>query len=214
MKKKINNEFISNTEAVDNYRKGWKLTLKEFWPLLGVVAIIFIIDALSDMLGSNELFGLGGKIISVIWGFLIIGPIQMSSSWVFLKAVRKEKFKIGDMFSVFERNYWNAVGASFLTFVFVILGLILFIVPGIFFAVRLAFVPYLIIDKKMKAVEAVETSWSMTKGYSWTIFGMFLLAILLVIAGVIALGVGILFSIVWISSAFAVLYHSVSVKKF
>ena len=97
--------------------------------------------------------------------------------------------------------------------IFVVVGLILFIIPGIIIFIRLSFVSYLVIDKKMEAIKALQTSWNMTKGHSWTIFGMILLAIPIVIAGLIVLIVGVLFSVAWISAAFAILYHSVSLGK-
>jgi membrane-anchored glycerophosphoryl diester phosphodiesterase (GDPDase) len=87
------------------------------------------------------------------------------------------------------------------------------LVPGFIFACRLAFVNYLIIDEKMEALQALKTSWAMTKGHGWTIWWMALLAILIVIAGFIVLFFGVFISALWISSAFAVLYYSVYLKK-
>jgi uncharacterized membrane protein len=144
---------------------------------------------------------------------LLSGPIGYSVDWVFLKAVRREKIEIKDMLSVFERNYWNAVLACIITAVIVIIGIIMLIVPGIIFACRLAFVPYLVIDRKMEAMEALKTSWELTKGHGWKIFLIGLLGFFIVIAGLIVLFFGIIISIMWISTAMAVLYHDVSNEK-
>lgn len=131
----------------------------------------------------------------------------------FLKAARKEKYEIADMFEVFKRNYIDAILVTLISMIFVILGLIFFIVPGFIIMVRLAFAPYIVIDKKMAAMDAIKKSWNMTKGHSWTIFFMIILAILAIIGGLVALVVGVFFSIVWIASSFAILYNSVSIKK-
>jgi uncharacterized membrane protein len=152
-------------------------------------------------------------LLAIGYAIFISGPIGYSVSWVFLKAVRREKIEVKDMFSVFERNYWNAVIASLVTTIIIIIGFIMLIIPGIFFACRLAFVPYLVIDEKMEAMEALKASWAMTKGHGWTVFFMGLLAILVVIAGIIVLIFGVLISAMWITAAFAVLYHSVYLKK-
>ena len=53
----------------------------------------------------------------------------------------------------------------------------------------------------------------MTREHGWTIFGMALLAFLLIIAGIIALIFGVFISVMWIRASFAVLYHSVYLKK-
>jgi uncharacterized membrane protein len=137
----------------------------------------------------------------------------MSADWVFLKAVRREKIEIKDMFSVFQRNYWNAVVAGLLKFIIIGLGIMMLIVPGIIFACRLAFVNYLVIDRKMEALEALKASWAMTRGHGWTIFGMGLLAILIVIAGLLCFFFGVFIAAMWISAAFAVLFYSVYLKK-
>lgn len=202
-------KYVSNTKVGDTYSKAWHLTLKNFWIFLAITLIGVVIRTVSDIFPSDDFFII---LFSVAWGFLIHSPISMSTNWVFLRASRKEKFKLTDMFSVFSRNYWNAVGAGILSFLIVIGGLILLIIPGIYFAIKLTFVPYLIIDKKMKVIEAIKSSWALTKGHEWTIFLMWLLGGLIAIAGLVVLIVGILFSFIWISSAFAILYNSVSKK--
>jgi uncharacterized membrane protein len=116
------------------------------------------------------------------------------------------------MFMAFQ-NIWNVVIANILVSVIIGIGIALLIVPGIIFACRLAFVSYLVMDQKMEAMEAIKKSWAMTKGYSWTIFGMAFMSFFIAIAGLICLGVGILPAIIWIASAFASLYWSVATKK-
>ena len=53
----------------------------------------------------------------------------------------------------------------------------------------------------------------MTKGHGWSIFFMGVLAFFIVIAGIIVLFFGVIISAMWITAAFAVLYHSVYLKK-
>ena len=145
----------------------------------------------------------------VAYTILIEGPVTFGVSFAYLKAARGDKVEIKDMFEAFK-NYLNAVFASLLVGVIVVFGLILLIVPGIIFACKLAFTPYLVVDRKMDAIEAVKTSWRMTDGYAWNVFFIGLLAIPIGIAGLLALGVGIIVSVMWVGLAFASLYHVVS----
>jgi len=115
------------------------------------------------------------------------------------------------MFEAFG-NYWNAVLANILVGVIVFFGFVLLIIPGIIFACKLAFTPYLVVDRKMEVIEAVKESWRMTNGHAWKVFFIGLLAIPISIAGLICFGVGIIVSIMWIRLAFASLYHAVSVS--
>ena len=212
-----NNTFVSDTSTSDNYSKGWKLIFTTFIELLVVTLVYAVIQIPTNGFQMKpdhfEWFMVPIVMLAIGYGIFIAGPIGYSTKWVFLKAVRREKIEIKDMFAVFERNYWNAVIAGLVTTIIIVIGFFMLIVPGIIFACRLAFVPYLVIDQKMEAMEALKASWAMTKGHGWTIFAMALLAFLIVIAGLIVLIFGVLISAMWISAAFAILYHSVYKKQ-
>ena len=83
------------------------------------------------------------------------------------------------------------------------------IIPGIIILCRLVFVPFLVMDKDLEPMKAVEKSWQMTKGHGWTVFFMAILSFFIAIAGLIVFFVGILISITWIHAAFASLYQAV-----
>lgn len=211
------NPFVSNTRAGDNYNKGWKLAFTAFVELIVVTLVYAVIQIPGGVFQYKtdhfQWFMFPLVMLGIAYGTFITGPIHMSTSWVFLKAARREKIEIKDMFSVFERNYWNAVLAGLLKFIIIGIGLVMLLVPGIIFACRLAFVSYLVIDEKMEALEALKASWAMTRGHGWTVFGMGLLVIPIIIAGLICLFFGVFIAGMWISAAFAVLYYSVYNKE-
>ncbi|MCJ7606067.1 MAG: hypothetical protein MUO19_08580, partial [Dehalococcoidales bacterium] len=78
---------------------------------------------------------------------------------------------------------------------------------------KLVFVPFLLVDRKMEAVEAIRTSWKWTDGHALRVFGILLLGIPIVITGVICLVVGVIPAVMWIVMAFSSLYHAVSSQK-
>ena len=80
-------------------------------------------------------------------------------------------------------NYLHIVLANLLVFALVILGMFALIVPGIIIACRLAFVSYIVMDKKLDPIEAVELSWKLTRGHGWQIFFMGFVSIFIVIFG-------------------------------
>ena len=139
----------------------------------------------------------------------LTNPIGFGMAFAYLRAARDEPVKVKDMFEGF-RNYWNVVLASLLVGVIVVIGFVFLIVPGIIFACKLAFTPYLVVDRKMALIEAIQESWRMTGGHAWNIFLIGLLAIPICIAGLICFGVGIILAIMWVTLAFASLYHAVS----
>ena len=120
---------------------------------------------------------------------------------------------IRGVFGGFQTNYLNIVLANLLVFAIVGIGLALFLLPGIIFGCRLSFVTYLVMDRGLDPVAAIEKSWSMTRGHGWRIFGMYLLAIPLVFLGLGVLAIGAFFALIWVSCAFASLYHAVDLEE-
>ena len=213
----VNNEqYDFHPDAGNSYSVGWKVPKTSFVELL-VVSIVFMV--LSGPIGTVQWkvdsFGwfLAPLVLfAITYGIFVAGPIQYGTKWVFLRAVRGERIEVRDVFVVFQRNYWNAVIANIVVGIIVGMGFVMLIVPGIIFACRLAFVPYLVVDREMDVMDALRVSWDMTKGYGGQIFLMGLLTVPVVILGLICLGVGVVVSVMWISTAFAVIYHAVAKK--
>jgi uncharacterized membrane protein len=149
------------------------------------------------------------RFFGLVYGILVSGPIDYGMAFAYLKAARGNKIEVSDVFEAFK-NYWNAVLASLLVGAIVVIGFVLLIIPGIIFACKLAFTPYLVVDRKMEAIEAIKESWRMTNGHALEVFLIGLLAIPIFIAGLIVFGVGVIISVMWISLALATLYHAVS----
>ena len=113
---------------------------------------------------------------------LVLVPLKYGASFVYLKAARGEPLEIKDM-SRGLGNYLNVILASLLVKLIVLMGLVILIVPGIIFACKLAFVPYLIVDRKMEVIEAVKESWRMTTDHTLTVFLIGVLAFFIGIVG-------------------------------
>ena len=198
----------------DAYNHGWKTIWKYFLELFLVGLLLFIIsipvNAFSFLIREDgNWFGIGIFVVfSAAYGILILGPLQYGMSYCYLKAVRRENLQVGDLFA-FKDNYLNVMLAALLTNVIIGIGIFMLIIPGIIFACKLAFVPYLVIDKKMDAIKALQASWQMTDGYAVNIFVMGLLAIFIAIGGLIAFLIGVIIAAMWIYASFASIYYSV-----
>ncbi len=196
------------------YGNGWQQMRKYFLELLAIAILGTLIGIPAGMgdwslgvVATASTLGLFGFVYSV----LVAAPVEYGVSFASLKAARGDKLDIGDMFEAF-RNYWNAVLASVLAGAIVVIGLVMLIVPGIIFGCKLAFTPYLVVDRKMEAVDAIRESWRMTNGHAGTVFLIGLLAIPILFAGLLCFGVGIIVSMMWIQMALASLYQSVALS--
>jgi uncharacterized membrane protein len=196
-----------------SYGHGWHQLWRYFLELfvIGIIAFVITLPVQIFIHTSEDLECAGAVLIlfAMAYTFLVANPVEYGVSFAYLKAARSDELKIKDMFEPFQ-NFWNAVLANLLVSVIIGLGIILLIVPGIIFACKLAFVSYLVVDKKMDVIPAVKESWRMTTGHAWKIFFMGLLAIPIALAGLICLIVGVIPAAMWIQTAFASLYYAVS----
>ena len=146
------------------------------------------------------------------YAILVLPVVTFGSDWMYLRFMRDERANVADVFTGFKKNYLNIILANLLVFAICGIGFVVFVIPGIIFACRLAFVRYLVMDKGLDPVAAIEKSWTMTRGHGWRIFGMYLLSILLVCVGLMLVLVGAVFAFMWIGCAFASLYHAVDLE--
>ncbi len=190
-----------------SYKNAWRQLWKNILELFLILIIYFAIS-LPTALGQVATASISG-IFVLAYYILIEGPIGYGVAFAYLKAARGDKPQVKDMFEVF-RSYWNAVLASLLVAAITFVGLVLLIIPGIIFACKLTFTPYLVVDRKMAVIAAVKESWRMTDGHAWKVFLIGLLAIPIAIAGLICFGVGILVAVMLVNLTLASLYHAVS----
>ncbi len=223
----------------DSYGTGWKVMLDNFLRLLLVVFVLGILTG--PMKGINfdldkgdfknfpwhwdgsweQIFGLASigafavfiGLIALAYTFLALPVVRYGAKMIFVESVRKMKPDFEWLIRGFWTNYLNIILANLLVFALVAIGLFALIVPGIIIGCRLAFVPYIIMDKKLDPIESVELSWKLTKGHGWTIFLMAFVSFFIYIFGLMLILVGILPATIWVKSSFASLYQSVLNEK-
>lgn len=205
--------MVCDGGPIDALKVGWDVMARYFWPFLGYSLVVGFIRIPADNL-DNIANAAGEETTAGLWLFsqgyeiFVATPLSMGLVWVFLKAVRHEHFELGDIFGAFSRNYVQAVIAGVVQTILVGVGLLLLIVPGFYLMVKFAFVEYLVVDRKMGAIEAMKESWRMTDGREWNVVGLMVLSILIFIGGLIACIVGVIPAVIWLSASFAVLYHT------
>jgi hypothetical protein len=238
-----NSEYKLMPGFSNSFGTGWRVMADNFLRLLLVVVILAILVAPfkifnmhfgpSDFHGGpwnwnwddekswEHFFGLASLgifaaffvLVAMLYAFLVAPVFKYGGDFIFVRAVRRIKPDFEYLVKGFMENYLHIVIANLLVFALVILGMFALIVPGIIIACRLAFVSYIVMDKKLDPIEAVELSWKLTKGHGWQIFFMGFVSIFIVIFGLILMIVGILPAIMWVCSSFASLYESVLREK-
>ena len=204
--------------AFGSFGYGWQ----QLWKFFLHLFLIAVVVALANMPawgwvppGGPEGFGATFvvlNLIATVYALLVLPVVTFGGDWLYLRFMRDERANIADMFQGFKKGYLNIVLANLLVWAICGIGLILLIVPGIIFGCRLAFVRYLVMDKGLDPVSAIEKSWFMTRGHGWRIFGMYVLTIVMFFCGLLLLVVPGLLVLLWAGAAFASLYHAVDLE--
>jgi hypothetical protein len=165
------------------YGRAFALARRFFWRLflLGLVQwvllgpAILLVAALSAALSSPA----AAVVLWLVFGTLVGIPLCYGGVWIHLRAARGEHPGLGDIFAGYARSPVGVVVATCICAVALVLGLLLLIFPGVYLAVRLAFVPFLLLDGGLGPFAAIEESWRRSRGRFWPMLGGGLLGALI-----------------------------------
>jgi hypothetical protein len=186
------------------------------WRLFKAHAAVFVVSMLFLFLSWVVLevavvflHRLGFAVWSVLhlaWLFLFAGML-VGLHVMALKSVDAEIPRVADLFGSLERGpvYLVALGICCLP---VSGGLVLLIVPGIYLAVRYCLFAQVITDASASAVLALRKAAALARGNWLELGALFLIALLLNLAGAALLGAGITVSVPVSFLAIAGFYRS------
>lgn len=187
--------------------ESWNLFKKNWKTLLITALVYFLTQALLSSLqkGLSQSDSHSGGVIGLLsW---VVSTI-MTIGWlkIYLALTRKNKVHIDDLFKHYSLFFKYFFGTA-LTAIIVVLGYILLIVPGIILSLKLIFVPYLLVDKKMGIIDSLKESSRITQGIKGKLF-LYMIGLLGInILGLLALGIGVLVTIPITGFASALLYE-------
>jgi uncharacterized membrane protein len=130
-------------------------------------------------------------IVGPIAGFFIDGALLGGLYLLFLKRIRGQPATIGDAFAGFSLAFVQLMLAQIVVALLSCLGFLLCILPGIYLMIAWVFALPLVIDKKLDFWPAMELSRKVTSRHWWLMFGLFIVAGLINIIGLLACIVGV-----------------------
>lgn len=174
---------------------GWGEMKEHFAFLLVIFIGLFVVSAATGWVP--------------VLGDIVGGLASIAMIWILLMIVRNKTPDYKNLLDPFT-SYKITLHYFICTILYVLSilgGLVLLILPGIFFAIRLQFVSCIAVDHEtMHPFDAFKKSWHMTRGRFWQLFGYQILFILFNLTGLLAFGIGLLFTIPITAVAFVHLY--------
>ena len=222
-------EIIPGSEPIDVMacvKRGFDLTVRNFGDIVlvglayfGVTMAVGLMVGGMDFalgyghgthnnfnfnLGSSYSYGSGtdqtGSPLGVIIRQIVSIYLSLGATRIGLNLVSGREFSVGMLFGG-GRKLLPAIGATILYMLMVGIGFLLFIVPGIYLAMRYGQYLTAMVDRDLGIMESFNYSSSITTNNRMNSFLLSLMAIAITFAGCLALCVGIFFAIpvIWLS---------------
>jgi len=160
----------------ESLKAGWGLFMKRPWYLLGLlIAFALLFTATSSQ----------GAVVTALAYVVNAGYLAL-----LLRHYAGETVVFDDIFSVDQQKWISFAFLALIKGVAILLGLVCFIVPGVYLAVRWIFAELYVIDKGMRPLEALKASSELTEGVRWKLFLFSLVSVFLILIGLLFLIVG------------------------
>lgn len=177
------------------FRRSWTLFKSRPGTLIGVFVVFAVIQFLLGLIP------IAGSVIGALLGGVLSGGVF----FVLLKALRGGRPGVGEMFSGFTLAFVPLMLGGLVVTLLTMAGFLLLIIPGIYLIVAWSLTFPLIIDKKLDFWAAMELGRKVVHKVWWPMFVLLFAAGLLVLAGLLVFGVGVLVTgpVAWGAMAWA-----------
>jgi len=196
---------------------GWNAAKRDFPLCLGVGVVAVLIS--------------GVAAVTVIGYFLVV-PVIAYGGIKFLLNLLDGKAEFNDLFSGFS-NYGTVLGRMLLlTLITLLIGLVsesvmlvgmysnseairligslIYLVSAVFVILPLSFSYFFVVDQDMTAAAALSASWRVTRGKLGKLVGLTLLGLLISWVGLLALVIGVVFTMTVAYGMFASAYRQMA----
>ena len=176
-------------------KESWRVLKSQIWVLVGLCIGASIISfTLSFILSPSDPTSIGGNSIYIL--------VSTAFGTLFSLGYIKNLFQAMDgedpQFSAYgqeSRKLIKAILAGLLYAIIVVIGIVLFIIPGIYLAMRLQFYIVFIVDEDAGIVDSLKRSWAITDKQVLDLLLVAVVVIAISIAGAMLLLIGLFIAI-------------------
>lgn len=202
-------------------KRGFEITKRKFGMILALglvyLAVIFgvtgIMGAIDVALGwgvqanasqtddiYKSMVAGTGSALNFIVSQLVSILMSLGVTRVGLNLVSGQEVSVGQLFGQ-GRKILPAIGASILYGAMILVGLICFIVPGIYLALRYGQFLNAMVDRNLGVLESLKYSSAITANSRMSLFALWFVSFGIVLLGLLALFVGLIFAypLIWMT---------------
>lgn len=183
-------------------QRGWEIMKQNLGGFIGFTAILGLIAAI-PVLAPERLMPLANAFVNVISPVLSAGFLIVA-----FKIIKRQATEFGDFFQGFTR-FLPIFLTSLLVGIFVFIGFVLLVIPGIYLGVAYSFAIAFVVGKNIDFWEAMESSRKIITRKWFSFFAFLIVLGLINIAGALLLGIGLLFTFPLTSCAIAAAFEDI-----
>ena len=161
----------------ESLKVGWRKFKERPWYLMGI--LLAMIGLFLATASANALF--------TALSYIVLGGYV---TMLFMHYDGKH-IVFDDFFSI-DRRWIYFTFVSIVKGFLILVGLIFFVIPGIYLAVRWMFAEFLVIDRGLRPLEALRASSSLTEGHRWKLFVFAVVIILISFLGLMLFVIGVI----------------------
>jgi len=174
---------------------GWNATKNNLGFFILLFLVVWVIELILYFLRGE--LGRNAPFVGFLFGlivFLVGLFIQMNLIGIALRVYDNHQPRLEELFTV-PPHWISFLIAGIIYGLAVGIGLLLFIIPGLYIAVRWLFYGYAVVDRNAEATQALGISWELTKRHILELFLLLVVLFFLNVIGAILLGVGLLITV-------------------
>jgi hypothetical protein len=180
--------------TIDIYKSHLKILVMAAVAVFAFVFVITLVALLAIGSGNASL---------AIFVSLVMFVLAIIASYVYtgmvIRVVQhqddRREHSLGELYRSVAPVLAALIGTSILAGIFVLLGFIALIVPGLILMTHFALVAAIVVVERLSGMNAIKRSWALVKGNAWTVFAVIIvlalaLAVARAVLGAIGFGVG------------------------
>lgn len=176
----------------------------------------FSVSAMASLAQSPEYLLLqkkanGASSSMLLLQVFLLFPLALGFTNAFLKLLKlRDNNLLHNTIHIAFSNYWHKVWGMLLTYIFIVLWSLLFLIPGIIKAYSYAMTPFILEENpELSANEAIDRSRFMMRGHKFDLFWLQLSFIGWGLLCLLTAGIGLLWLVPYMQTATAAFYEEV-----
>jgi hypothetical protein len=131
------------------------------------ITMLVLGTASSEQLTTNQVM------LAILLDFMVSPVYMVAATFYIASIIKNEHREISSLWGLGLKFWLPYLVMSVMIGIVVSIGLLVFILPGIFFAVRYAFAQFELLFKQENPPDAIRNSWRLTADYQWLILSGF-----------------------------------------